>query len=506
MKARDKAVSEKLLNLSYILGEGRFLLKRIDGYPEVTFDEFIKHWNSINEILDELLLIYDEMGEYCHIFREIERGILNLSYYIEDKSSSFIIGILYAKLKLINSRDISEESEIFRLISPGMEYNVKLLRIFILISAFETRTSRNNLDISRIRRLIKIHKRYSLIKLYLKDIEALGKKGHFSHIKLKVKLMFLWLESKIKRPLGEEVFVLRNMGGLGDILMMVPAIRIFRKKFVGKHLKFFIPKSYISLLSILTDLDVRPIETCATSIDHKNVINWSDCPAARYEYRNIPNVNTGRPEIYAASLGLDGEEIREEISINFINKVPDYTRMEALKIRAALTDQDKPIIGLQPYSRDQYKSCAQLVTYIQQSNIDAKFLVFHEHDIEIPQDARFHGVFSLPLEDMLPYLEACDYFIAVDSGLMHLAASLSKPVLCVVGPTGGEPQLRHFSKKVIMRNSSYLHCSPCWRNEESECLVSCSRDSVCLSRLPKSEFLSSIEVLLSTYPIHQSQL
>jgi len=59
---------------------------------------------------------------------------------------------------------------------------------------------------------------------------------------------------------------------------------------------------------------------------------------------------------------------------------------------------------------------------------------FHVLD-KIKPRKNAHILKSITLEDIPSYINQCDLFVSPDSSLMHIAESLGKPVVCLMGPT-----------------------------------------------------------------------
>jgi len=71
------------------------------------------------------------------------------------------------------------------------------------------------------------------------------------------------------------------------------------------------------------------------------------------------------------------------------------------------------------------------------------------------------GVTSLP--EMIEFLRGCDLLITNDTGPMHVAAALGKPLIALFGPTAPERTGPHGQQHNVLRLK--LPCSPCLKAE-----------------------------------------
>jgi len=97
------------------------------------------------------------------------------------------------------------------------------------------------------------------------------------------------------------------------------------------------------------------------------------------------------------------------------------------------------------------------------------------------------------LDEAIALMACADAVLTNDSGLMHIAAALQKPLVVVYGSTSSEhtPPLSHAVKVV----SNQLDCSPCF---ERECPL---QHHKCLRELMPQQVLSALNELLVD-PLH----
>jgi len=83
-------------------------------------------------------------------------------------------------------------------------------------------------------------------------------------------------------------------------------------------------------------------------------------------------------------------------------------------------------------------------------------------------------VHNLPLLKLAGLLKSCLAFLGNDSGITHLAASLGIPTLSIFGPT--DPQVWGPQGENVQILYAHSLCSPCWPNIPNNCRRSCLND------------------------------
>lgn len=84
-------------------------------------------------------------------------------------------------------------------------------------------------------------------------------------------------------------------------------------------------------------------------------------------------------------------------------------------------------------------------------------------------------------------LKKCFLLVSGDTGPLHLAATLSLPVVALYGPSDPERNGPYTEKKVVIWKK--LNCSPCWRKE--------CREPICLQSITVDEVFSAVKKLLA---------
>ena len=100
------------------------------------------------------------------------------------------------------------------------------------------------------------------------------------------------------------------------------------------------------------------------------------------------------------------------------------------------------------------------------------------------------GATSLP--EMIEIVRRCDLMVTNDTGPMHVAAALGKPLVALFGPTAPERTGPYGQLENVLRLK--LPCSPCLK---SDCSI--ENTDECLRALPPALVLARVEKLLNVH-------
>ena len=270
------------------------------------------------------------------------------------------------------------------------------------------------------------------------------------------------------------------MGGIGDLLMMSPGLRALREANPGVPIHLAIPGQYFPLFEGNDDFVCIDIESAG--LDPERYRAWfdlTDCPAARVESRQAPNVRIGRIELFARAMGLDAAAIRGARA-RPIYVVSPAERSRAGAAAAAIRQRGRPLVGVQLEAAETYRNYPHNVELQRLLAQRCTVLAF---GTRVPADPAIDGVHpvQLSLREAFALAGQCDLLVGPDSSFLHLAAALDKPMVLIAGPVDGKLRAREYpTVKAIVPDRRQFPCAPCWRNESINCYLSGRRESVCL--------------------------
>jgi ADP-heptose:LPS heptosyltransferase len=301
---------------------------------------------------------------------------------------------------------------------------------------------------------------------------------------------------------NNKILVTRAMGGLGDLLAMTPGLRALRAKSGGEKINLAVPPSFFPLFRANDDVECIDIESeAALPSRYGRWYDLTDCPAARREALEMPNVRTNRIEAFAAGMGIRKAGLRK-YGFRPRYEITQDEAQEAGAYLALRNPERRYVIGVQPFAAETYRDwphAAELTRQLARQNV---VLVFHHEPLEGFTGENVHQV-DYPLRKSFAIAAQCNLLVAPDSVFVHLAAALDIPVVAIYGPTGGKVITRHYpNATVVLPEETDFPCSPCYRNEEINCGLARSRQSVCMPSIATRQIL---DVVTSHKAAHRDQ-
>ncbi len=104
----------------------------------------------------------------------------------------------------------------------------------------------------------------------------------------------------------------------------------------------------------------------------------------------------------------------------------------------------------------------------------------------------------LSLMEAAAVLNDCDLLVCNDTGLMHMASALKKPLVAVFGPTARQLGFYPFGEKSRVIENNRLRCRPCTHMGRDRCPKKhfrCMRDI-----LPQQVFDAVVELIGQSAP------
>ena len=103
---------------------------------------------------------------------------------------------------------------------------------------------------------------------------------------------------------------------------------------------------------------------------------------------------------------------------------------------------------------------------------------------------------NVSLRQSAALIQHCDVFVSVDTSLMHVATAVGTPTVALYGPTN--PNLTFpwaTSHQVVFKN---LPCSPCYFYSKMQLSCPAKRDFECIKSVSVDDVIKSIDILLAS--------
>lgn len=307
------------------------------------------------------------------------------------------------------------------------------------------------------------------------------------------------------------VRVVREAGGIGDIVRIIPVLRGLREKYPGARLWVFAPAAYRPLLRGWYDefrgtpqAKRRPRDS---PLDEKrwpyldvgvrfDVSVSLYCPAFRHEHGQRGNVWLDRIDLFcrAADVRPGTKTPRVNLNLDDVRAAREYVERNGLRNRNHL-------IAIQPFSTDPARNWP-LVNW----QCLAHALEWVGHRVIVLDGARGrtngfpqHRVLGRPLGFIAALLSRCDLLVGPDSGLGHLAAAVGTPAVGVFASQSGPVMYRHYPLHTYVYPpwDGQAHCKwPCFWNRPPGCsrqaLVKAGKTCAMLARISVEDVYDAV--------------
>jgi len=288
------------------------------------------------------------------------------------------------------------------------------------------------------------------------------------------------------------VCIQRKLGGIGDIIMTTPTIRMIKKLYPLATITYATDPPLFSLLEnnpyIDHLVDFRHINP--SSYDFFADIT-SVCPP--YESKEKPPIN--RIDLFARYIG-SGLGYGAESTPVYI-PTDEEVKWAQQYLRTQWDDRSKyKLIFLSTGSIDHRRSWPieyshELVAQITKLRKDVRIVIddFTKRGGEWNDPNTLSK--ELGIRQMAALINECDLFVGPDSGPLHLAGAMEKPIVSIFGPTDPAARINHYKDAIAV--TAGLGCQFCW-------YAHCPYEFACMTKLQvttvKEAVLNKLEMKL----------
>tara|TARA_Y100000310_G_C20606234_1_gene775627 strand:+ start:324 stop:1304 length:981 start_codon:yes stop_codon:yes gene_type:complete len=312
----------------------------------------------------------------------------------------------------------------------------------------------------------------------MRDAKVANRKGLFNHGSGTEGLY-----QSLKLESTADICILRRVGGIGDVLMMTPALRELKRRFPEAALTVGVDRHttaediYYNLIENAPFIDHL---VDARYVDRKKFYRCVDISAVciPYERKGLPSRN--RINLFANYLGLQDMED----SLPFYEVRPEE-KAWANKYYSEKFPANSIVIALHTASNEKKRSwpadqMLNFIRYMKYHIPSIKFLVIDQNQVYDNWEA-IPGVVMIKhskVRNMAALIGKSDMFVGPDSGPMHIAGALQKKSVVVFGSIPPEARINHYKNHIGVRMDN-LKCIGCWYDK-------CSYNFKCMNKLTGS--------------------
>lgn len=252
--------------------------------------------------------------------------------------------------------------------------------------------------------------------------------------------------------MAEITTVIREGPGLGDLVMVAGGVQALRKKFPDREIRVIASYPLSTVLEGHPDID--QLGTRFSVPAQGQIIDLSaDCPSARYESVHQPYIQMDRIELFAKAMGVAPEVPRLFLS--------DDEQMAAKQFFARKRPRVGPgRVGLVLRSAEMWRNYpfnSKLAERLSAIGLDVVILD-HQQIID-----GFPNTNGFSLREITAVISQCNVVVTPDTGWLHVAAALGRPVVGLFGSIDPELRLSRYEVpgRWLTHDCPYQR-QPCW--------------------------------------------
>ncbi len=279
----------------------------------------------------------------------------------------------------------------------------------------------------------------------------------------------------------DTILIVREVGGLGDILMHRMMFEDIKHIMPSSKLVFACPKQYLSAVEdhpfIDEAVDFKSIDVSDYIMSYNTTFI-----CGRYEMKIAPYSDKNRSDIWANHCGYDLKN--HKMHINLTENEKNFGKQKVDSFRKG----DKPVVVISPLSAMMNKNLTlQHLNGLIDGLEKAGCTSFCIHTAPI-KDANATTLCGLTVRQWMSVINAADYVVSVDTSTFHCAGGLGKPLTGIFTFADGKTYGKWYQFELVQkhRDNGNWDCGPCYnwslcpktQNHPKPCLLEISVDMI----------------------------
>jgi len=294
-----------------------------------------------------------------------------------------------------------------------------------------------------------------------------------------------------------KLLIIRDTGGLGDILMMRMIFEDFKRYVPGLSIVVAAPTQYHSALEDHPFID-KVIDSTQIELSDFVVSYNITSACGRYEMKRAPLADKHRSDIWAAHCGIKLKHHNMHLNVD-----PQVTERCHQRLESFRTHEKGPIMLITPVSAIRSKDLdpAQangVITKLRKMGYCV--LAFHKHPLK---KLKVPTICADSVIDFFGFINAAAYIITVDTAPFHAAGGLGKPQVAVFSWADGKVYGKWYDKYILVqrhRDNGDWDCGPCylWYNCPKEKKQS---RKPCITSITVEEIVAAAKQMIERWPV-----
>lgn len=296
-----------------------------------------------------------------------------------------------------------------------------------------------------------------------------------------------------------KVLIIREQGGLGDILMHRMIFEDIKKSLPDLKITFACPGYYIDCIKDHPFID-EVIDCREVNLSDYLVSYNTSTICARYELSIAPLADKHRSDIWANHCGI--ELTNHNMHVHLEEEILAFGRESIDKARG---DHPGPVVLISPISAMLTKNLnlKQLTGIVDYLRGEGYFVCgLHTYPVEeltklqVPTICQFH------LRQWMGIIAAADYVISVDTSTFHLAGGIGKPLVGIFSFADGHVYGRYYPTFELVqkhrKDDPNWKCGPCyaWAN----CPLTKAVPKPCITEISSDMIIDGFQRLIARFP------
>lgn len=288
----------------------------------------------------------------------------------------------------------------------------------------------------------------------------------------------------------KSIYVYRSNRGIGDLIMITPAIIELLEKFPNSEIDLYTKEKYFQIFSGIKRLNLIDYKKFNKRKKYDLGYTLSNpCPALMHENIKKRNTKLSRIELFAKAMNiklknykpvikLTEQEIKKAKQILKQNEINSKQKLIGIQLHSAKTHRDYPYMN-------------QLIKKIIKQFPNTQIITFGLDKDKIYKHKKVKHLKNLKLRELFALVNLCDLIICPDSSSVHIAAAFDKPTIALFGPIGVYERLKHYPFATAI--TSKRDCVPCWKPWGAKCKLTKSNKSLCMYDIKTDDIIKKIK-------------